>query len=121
MKLSVKNCLVAAAAIVTATVGAAGTSYAQAASKYRIAYIARAQGDSFAAWLANEMVAQAKQYPDISATVFDGQSRNDLIEAHIWTAVKNKFDLVIIQTYDPPTHPNRLKQALATCLHAITT
>jgi inositol transport system substrate-binding protein len=54
MKLSVKNCLVAAAAIVTATVGAAGPSDAQAAAKYRIAYIARAQGDSFAAWLANE-------------------------------------------------------------------
>src|SRR5258708_15818846 len=111
MKLSVKNCLVAAAAIITATVGAAGTSDAQAASKYRIAYIARAQGDSFAAWLANEMVAQAKQYPDISATVFDGQSRTALIEAHIENAVQNKFDLGIIQPSYPPIQLDPLKQA----------
>src|SRR5260221_11439239 len=116
MKLSVKNCLVAAAAIITATVGAADPSDAQGASKYRIAYIARAQGDSFAAWLANEMVAQAKQYPYISATVFDGQSRNDLIDAHIDNAVQNKFDLVIIQPYDPPILHDPVKQAMPSCM-----
>lgn len=121
MKLSLKNCLVAAAAIVTATVGAAGTSDAQAASKYRIAYIARAQGDSFAAWLANEMVAQAKKYPDFSVTVFDGQSRNDLIEAHIENAVQNKFDLVIIQPYDPPIQLDPVKQAMAKGMKVIAT
>src|SRR5258707_1786232 len=121
MKLVVKKCLVAADAIITATVGAADPSDAQGASKYRIAYIARAQGDSFAAWLANEMVAQAKQYPDISATVFDGQSRNDLIEAHIEDAVQNKFDLVIIQPYDPLIQLDPVKQAMAKGMKVIAT
>jgi inositol transport system substrate-binding protein len=68
--------------------------------KYRIAYVARAQGDSFAAWLANSMVAEAKKYPDLSVTVFDGQSRNELIASHIENAVTNKFDLIIVQPLD---------------------
>jgi hypothetical protein len=46
MKLSLKNWLVAAVAVVIATFGAASAGYAEAA-KYRVAYIARAQGDSF--------------------------------------------------------------------------
>ncbi len=73
---------------------------AEAGKKYRIAYVARAQGDSFAAWLANAMVAESKKYPDMSVTVFDGQSRNELIASHIENAVTNKFDLIIIQPLD---------------------
>ena len=38
---------------------------------YKVAYIARAQSDSFAAWLANEMVAAADKYDDIELKVFD--------------------------------------------------
>ena len=41
---------------------------------YKVAYIARAQSDSFAAWLANEMVAAADKYDDIELKVFDGQA-----------------------------------------------
>ncbi len=70
------------------------------AKKYRIAYVARAQGDSFAAWLANSMVAEAKKYPDLSVTVFDGQSRNELIASHIENAVTGLYDLVLVQPLD---------------------
>ena len=118
MKLSLKNWLAAAIAVVIATTGA---TYASAASKYRIAYLARAQSDSFAAWLANEMQSQAKQYPDISLNVFDGQSRNDLIEAHIENAVQNKFDLIIIQPYDPPIQLEPVKNAMAKGMRVIAT
>jgi inositol transport system substrate-binding protein len=81
-------------------IGVLAYGTAQADAKYRIAYVARAQGDSFAAWLANAMVAEAKKYPDMSVTVFDGQSRNELIATHIENAVTNKFDLILIQPLD---------------------
>lgn len=67
------------------------------AEEYKVAYIARAQADSFAAWLANSVKAEAEKYPDISLTIFDGQAddykQNSLIE----NAITNKFDVIIIQ------------------------
>ena len=63
MKLTKKIalCVVSACLMTSAAV-------TQAAPKdgknYRIAYIARAQGDSFAAWLADSVVKTVKKYPD---------------------------------------------------------
>ena len=94
MKSIAKLLLLCAAAALVASPAAA------ADKKYRIAYVARAQGDSFAAWLANSMVAEAKKYPDMTVTVFDGQSKNEQIASHIENAVTNKFDLIIIQPLD---------------------
>ena len=120
MKISLKQTLVIALAAVTTNFGALSASYAEAA-KYRIAYIARAQGDSFAAWLANAVVKETKKYPDMSVTVFDGQSRNDLIESHIENAVQNKFDLIIIQPYDPAIQIDPVKRAMAKKMKIIAT
>ena len=120
MKLSLKKWLVAAVAAAIATFGAASAGLAEAA-KYRIAYIARAQGDSFAAWLANAVKSEVKKYPDMSVTVFDGQSRSDLIESHIENAVQNKFDLIIIQPYDPAIEINPVKKAMAKGMKFIAT
>ncbi len=67
------------------------------AKEYKVAYIARAQADSFAAWLANSVKAEAEKYENISVTIFDGQAddykQNSLIE----NAITNKFDVIIIQ------------------------
>jgi inositol transport system substrate-binding protein len=120
MKISLKQTLVIAVAAVTAHFGAISASYAEAA-KYRIAYIARAQGDSFAAWLANAVVKETKKYPDMSVTVFDGQSRNDLIESHLENAVQNKFDLIIIQPFDPAIQIDPVKRAMAKKMKVIAT
>jgi inositol transport system substrate-binding protein len=120
MKISLKQTLMIAVAAVTANFGATSASYAEAAN-YRIAYIARAQGDSFAAWLANAVVKETKKYPDMSVTVFDGQSRNDLIESHIENAVQNKFDLIIIQPYDPAIQIDPVKRAMAKKMKIIAT
>jgi inositol transport system substrate-binding protein len=120
MKISLKQTLVIAVAAVTAHFGAISASYAEAAN-YRIAYIARAQGDSFAAWLANAVVKETKKYPDMSVTVFDGQSRNDLIESHIENAVQNKFDLIIIQPFDPAIQIDPVKRAMAKKMKVIAT
>jgi inositol transport system substrate-binding protein len=120
MKISLKQTLMIAVAAVTANFGATSASYAEAAN-YRIAYIARAQGDSFAAWLANAVVKETKKYPDMSVTVFDGQSRNDLIESHIENAVQNKFDLIIIQPFDPAIQIDPVKRAMAKKMKVIAT
>jgi len=94
MKSIAKLLLLCVAAALVASPAAA------ADKKFRIAYVARAQGDSFAAWLANSMVAEAKKYPDMTVTVFDGQSKNEQIASHIENAVTNKFDLIIVQPLD---------------------
>ncbi len=91
-----------------------------AVKKYRIAYVARAQGDSFAAWLANSMVAEAKKYPDLSVTVFDGQSRNELIASHIENAVTGRYDLVLIQPLDSEAQVAPARAALAAGVKVMT-
>ncbi len=106
--------------IVAGLVFATSTARAEAGKKYRIAYVARAQGDSFAAWLANAMVAESKKYPDVSVTVFDGQSRNELIASHIENAVTNKFDLIIIQPLDSEAQVAPAKAAVAAGVKVMT-
>ncbi len=68
--------------------------------QYRIAYIARAQGDSFAAWLSDSLLKEVKKYPDMALTVFDGQAKNEVAAAHIENAVTNKYDLILLQPMD---------------------
>lgn len=67
------------------------------AAEYRVAYIARTQGDSFAAWLANSVVEEAEKYDDIEVQVFDGQASDSKQNALIENAITNQFDLVIVQ------------------------
>lgn len=64
---------------------------------YKVAYIARAQADSFAAWLANAVTDEAKKYKDLQVTVFDGQAKDDVENSLIENAITNKFDVIIIQ------------------------
>jgi inositol transport system substrate-binding protein len=64
---------------------------------YKVAYIARAQADSFAAWLANSVVDEAKKYKNIDLKVFDGQANDDTENSLIENAITNKFDVIIIQ------------------------
>jgi inositol transport system substrate-binding protein len=94
---------------------------ANADAKYRVAYIARSQRDSFAAWLANSIIKEAAKYPDITLSVFDGQSRNEVMQSLIENAVQNKFDLTIIQPYDPPIQLGPVKAAMAQGMRFVAT
>ncbi len=67
------------------------------AKVYKVAYIARAQADSFAAWLANSIVDEAKKYKNIDLKVFDGRANDDTENSLIENAITNKFDVIIIQ------------------------
>ncbi len=89
-KLLLVVCLVA-------VLSAGVTTLVSAADTYRVAYIARAQSDSFAAWLANEMIAAAKEYKDITLDVFDGQADDEKENTAIENAITNKYDAIIIQ------------------------
>lgn len=64
---------------------------------YRVAYIARAQADSFAAWLANGVKEEAGKYADIAVDVFDGQANDEVENSLIENAITNKYDCIIIQ------------------------
>lgn len=65
--------------------------------EYRVAFIARAQADSFAAWLASAVKDEAKKYDNIKLEVFDGQASDDTENGLIENAISNKFDAIIIQ------------------------
>ena len=116
--MSFKKLMVCALALGVFT--ASGAANAQT-PKYRVAYLARAQSDSFAAWLANSMVTEAKKYPDIALTVFDGQSQNSVMQSNIENALTNKYDLVIIQPYDPAVQIGPIKSAMAKGMKVVAT
>lgn len=84
-----------------------------AAKKFRMAFVARAQSDSFAAWLANSIKSEVAKYKDMQVTVFDGQSKNEVINAAIENAVTNKFDCILLQPFDSEAQTAPMKAAMA--------
>lgn len=89
--------------------------------KYRVAYIARAQSDSFAAWLANEMQAEAENYPDITLDVFDGQADDEKENAAIENAITNGYDAIIVQPNNGEAQRPYVEKIVAAGIKAITT
>lgn len=88
---------------------------------FKVAYIARAQSDSFAAWLANEMIAAAEEYPDIELQVFDGQADDAKENSAIENAIANNFDAVIVQPNNGEAQRPYVEQVVAAGIVAITT
>ncbi|MDR0991466.1 MAG: sugar ABC transporter substrate-binding protein [Ruminococcus sp.] len=66
-------------------------------SGYRIAYISRAQSDSFGIWLTNAIKIEAAKYPNVTVDVFDSQSDSDTEINHINNAIAAEYDCIIIQ------------------------
>lgn len=88
---------------------------------YKVAYIARAQSDSFAAWLANEMKTAAKDYDDIQLEVFDGQADDEKENAAIENAIANGFDAIIVQPNNGEAQRPYVEQIVDAGIIAITT
>jgi len=103
----------------TPTPGQGGTGNGQ--KTYRIAYIARAQSDSFAAWLANAVKEEAKKYPDIKLDVFDGQANDDKENSMIENAITNKYDLIIVQPNNGEAQRPYVEKVVQAGIFAITT
>ncbi|MDR2946005.1 MAG: substrate-binding domain-containing protein, partial [Candidatus Adiutrix sp.] len=101
------------ALVATLLIGAPAQAADAEAKKFKLAYIARAQGDSFAAWLANAVSEEVeKNYPDMEVTVFDGQSNTEDISGHIENATINKFDAILLQPFDVEANRYPLLQAV---------
>ncbi|WP_297208359.1 sugar ABC transporter substrate-binding protein [uncultured Brachyspira sp.] len=98
-----------------------GTSAADAEGKIRVAYIARAQADSFAAWLANSIKEEAAKYPNIVVDVFDGQANDDVENSLIENAIINKYDVIIIQPNNGEAQRPYAEKVVAAGIICITT
>src|SRR5690625_1355316 len=88
---------------------------------YRVAYIARAQVDSFAAWLANEIKDEADNYDDITVEVFDGQADDEVENTMIENAIANNFDAIIVQANNGEAQRPYIEQSVAADIVTITT
>lgn len=88
---------------------------------YRIAYIARAQADSFAAWMANAVEEEAEKYDDIKVDIFDGQASDDTENSLIENAITSKYDAIIIQPNNGEAQRPYVEKAVAAGIIAITT
>jgi len=104
-----------------ATPAAPGDDQAAVAKTFRVAYVARAQTDTFASWLANEIKAAAATYPDIQLEVFDGNADDNTENSIIENAVTNKFDGVIIQPNNGDAQKPYVQKAVDAGLKTITT
>ncbi|WP_226534077.1 sugar ABC transporter substrate-binding protein [Microbacterium paraoxydans] len=111
----------AGCAVTTGNPAGGGGGASEDKDEYRVAYIARAQADSFAAWLANEMKAEAGTYDDITLEVFDGQADDEIENKMIENAIANRFDAVIIQANNADAQLPYIQQAIDAGIVTITT
>jgi len=88
---------------------------------YRVAYIARAQADSFAAWMANAVIEEAAKYDNIKLEVFDGQASDDTENSLIENAITNKYDVIIVQPNNGEAQRPYVERAVAAGIKVITT
>lgn len=97
------------------------TATAAQAAQYKVAFIARAQADSFAAWLANGIMDEAKKYPDMIVDVMDSQADDAKENAFIENSVANKYDLIIVQPNNGEAQKPYVEQAVKDGVKVITT
>ncbi|AKL95916.1 monosaccharide ABC transporter substrate-binding protein, CUT2 family [Clostridium aceticum] len=88
---------------------------------FRVAYIARAQADSFAAWLANAVNEEADKYDNIVIDILDGQASDSTQNALIENAITNKYDAIIIQPNNGEAQRPYAEKAVAAGIITITT
>jgi inositol transport system substrate-binding protein len=107
--------------LAAATTMCLGTATITQAQDYKVAFIARAQADSFAAWLANGIMDEAKKYPDMKVDVMDSQADDAKENAFIENAVANKYDLIIVQPNNGEAQRPYVEQAIKDGVKVITT
>ncbi|MHB8061414.1 MAG: sugar ABC transporter substrate-binding protein [Ruminiclostridium sp.] len=103
------------------TASTAASTEPAAAKTYKVAYIARAQSDSFAAWLANAIKDETKKYPSMTLDVFDGQASDEKENSMIENAITSKYDLVIVQPNNGEAQRPYVEKLVQAGILAITT
>ena len=117
----VLTAMVFAAALVPMTLFANGQSDSGGESKKKVVYIARAQGDSFAAWLANSIKKEAKKYPYIKLDIMDGEANDAKENMLIENCITNKYDLIILQANNGEAQTPYVKKVVAAGIPIILT
>ena len=88
---------------------------------YRVAFIARASADTFAAWLTREMQSEAEKYDDITLEYFSGEGDNNQVNSLLEDCVTKQYDLVIVQVNDNAASAPYVKQVVDAGIPVITT
>lgn len=126
MKKKVLSALLCVAMIATMAVGCGKSDDGEKDSGekkdgYKVAYIARAQEDSFAAWLADEMKTAFKDYDDMSLEVFDGEANDEKENSMIENCIASGFDAIIIQANNGEAQLPYIQQVVDAGIPCITT
>jgi inositol transport system substrate-binding protein len=108
-------------AVMLVNYGAPSVTSAATKKNFKVAYVARAQADSFAAWLANAIKAEAKKYPRIKLSIFDGQGSDDKQNSMIENAIASRYDLIIIQPNNGEPQRPYAEKAIKSGIFVITT
>ncbi|MDO4475202.1 MAG: sugar ABC transporter substrate-binding protein [Lachnospiraceae bacterium] len=108
-------------AVAALALGVLGTATVASAEEYKVAYIARAQEDSFAAWLADEIRAQFDTYDDMTVEVFDGQANDEKENSIIENCIVNGYDAIIIQANNGEAQMPYIQQVVDAGIPCLTT
>ena len=87
----------------------------------RVLYVARAQADLFAAWLANSVAKEAAKYPNFTVTVQDASADDAKQISLIENGITNKYDLIVVQPNDSEAIKPVIRQAAAAKIPVILT
>lgn len=88
---------------------------------YRVAFIARASADTFAAWLTREMKAEAEKYPEITLDYYSGEADDNKLNGILENCITMEYDLVIVQVNDNAASAPYVKQVADAGIPVITT
>ena len=126
MKKKVISAILCAAMVSTMAVGCSSSdskkdSKSDKKDGYKVAYIARAQEDSFAAWLADEMRAAFKKTGDMSLEVFDGEANDEKENSIIENCIANGYDGIIVQANNGEAQLPYIQQIVEADIPCITT
>jgi len=73
------------------------TGCSKTAGKKRVLFIARTQGDTFAAWLRTALEEEARKNPNMVLVSQDGRSNDQQIADFVDNGIANKYDVILLQ------------------------
>ena len=88
---------------------------------YRVAFIARASADTFAAWLTREMLDEAEKYDEITLDYFSGEADDNKLNGILEDCITKEYDGVIVQVNDNVASAPYIKQVVDAGIPVITT
>ena len=88
---------------------------------YKVCFVARASADTFAAWLTDEIKAQAANYDDIELTCVSGEGDDNTENGLLEDCITKGYDLVIVQSNNNAAQAPYVQKLLDAGIPVITT